>query len=137
MKALSRRQAASELRAQSEQVSGADLETLLSQQQDIENKVKSSGILARFSADVQLMFAMLQDYWQGHYRAVPWKSIAAVAGALLYVLNPLDLIPDMIPVFGLLDDAGVVALCLKLVEADLYRYTAWRELNNKKTLIDH
>ena len=60
-------------------------------------------------------------------RSVPWKTIAAVAGALLYVLNPLDFIPDLILGFGFLDDAGVVALCLKLVESDLHRYAAWKE----------
>ena len=50
--------------------------------------------------------------------------------SLLYVLNPLDLIPDLIFGFGLVDDAGVVALCLKLVESDLHRYAAWKELHS-------
>ena len=49
---------------------------------------------------------------------------------VLYVLNPLDLIPDLIFGFGLVDDAGVVALCLKLVESDLHRYAAWKELHS-------
>jgi uncharacterized membrane protein YkvA (DUF1232 family) len=37
------------------------------------------------------------------------------------------MIPDLLFGFGLLDDAGVVALCLKLVESDLLRYAAWKE----------
>ena len=96
----------------------------------VEEKVKNSGRLNRFSTDIKLMFSLIRDYWYGHYRAIPWKSIAAVAGALLYVLNPLDLIPDLIFGFGLVDDAGVVALCLKLVESDLHRYAAWKELHS-------
>ena len=52
---------------------------------------------------------------------------AAVAGALIYVMNPLDVIPDLIFGFGLVDDAGVVTLCLKLVESDIHRYAAWKE----------
>jgi hypothetical protein len=28
------------------------------------------------------------------------------------------------------DDVGVVALCLKLVESDLHRYAAWKELQD-------
>ena len=55
------------------------------------------------------------------------KTIASVAGALIYVMNPLDVIPDLIFGFGLVDDAGVVALCLKLVESDIHRYAAWKE----------
>ena len=87
--------------------------------------------LSRFSTDIRLMFSMLRDYWQGNYREVPWKSIAAIAGALVYVLNPLDLIPDLLLGFGLLDDAGVVAACLALVESDLLRYAAWKDLETE------
>ncbi|WP_372994975.1 YkvA family protein [Marinobacter sp.] len=105
----------------------ADLETLLDRQRSIEEKVKGSGKLARFRTDIKLMFSLIRDYWYGNYRSVPWKTIAAVAGALLYVMNPLDVIPDLIFGIGFVDDAGVVALCLKLVESDLHRYAAWKE----------
>ncbi|MFN2360971.1 MAG: YkvA family protein [Marinobacter sp.] len=100
---------------------------MLSRQKAIEDKVRKSGKLRRFSKDIRLMFSMLRDYWQGNYREVPWKSIAAIAGALIYVLNPLDLIPDLLLGIGFLDDAGVVAACLALVETDLLRYAAWKE----------
>jgi len=128
MALFSEKTAAKELNEQSDKVHQADLKTLLDRQKAIEEKVRDSGRLNRFSTDIKLMFSLIRDYWYGHYRAIPWKSIAAVAGALLYVLNPLDLIPDLIFGFGLVDDAGVVALCLKLVESDLHRYAAWKEL---------
>ncbi len=127
MALFSEKSAEQQLKAESEKVNRIDLEKVLERQRAIEAKVKSSGKLNRFSADIKLMFSMIRDYWQGNYRSVPWKSIAAVAGALLYVLNPLDVIPDLILGFGFIDDAGVVALCLKLVESDLHRYAAWKE----------
>ena len=127
MALFSQKNAEEQLNAESEKVDRADLETLLDRQRVIEEKVKGSGRLNRFSADIKLMFSMIRDYWYGNYRNVPWKTIAAVAGALLYVLNPLDVIPDLIFGFGFLDDAGVVALCLRLVESDLHRYAAWKE----------
>ena len=46
---------------------------------------------------------------------------------VLKILNPLDLIPDALPVLGLLDDAAVVSACLALVEQDLYAYRQWRD----------
>ncbi|MGC8119847.1 YkvA family protein [Marinobacter sp. VGCF2001] len=124
---ISDKATSNQLKEHSNNVRPNDLESLLGRQQAIEEKVKGSGRLRRFSTDIKLMFSLIRDYWNGRYRAIPWKSIAAVAGALLYVLNPLDLIPDLIFGFGLLDDAGVVALCLKLVESDLHRYAAWKE----------
>lgn len=127
MALFSERNARKQLDAEASKVHRQDLEALLDRQRAIEEKVKGSGRLKRFGADIKLMFSMIRDYWYGNYRSVPWKTIAAVAGALLYVLNPLDFIPDIILAFGFLDDAGVVALCLKLVESDLHRYAAWKE----------
>lgn len=131
MALFSQRNAQQQLNAEAEKVNRADLEVLLERQRAIEDKVKGSGKLKRFSADIKLMFSMIRDYWNGSYRDVPWKSIAAVAGALLYVMNPLDFIPDLIIGFGFLDDAGVVALCLKLVESDLHKYAAWKEYSEE------
>ncbi|MCM0614145.1 DUF1232 domain-containing protein [Marinobacter sediminum] len=127
MALFSQKNAEDQLKSEADNVHSADLEKLLDRQRAIEDKVKNSGKLKRFSADIHLMFSMIRDYWYGNYRSVPWKTIAAVAGALLYVLNPLDVIPDIILGFGFLDDAGVVAFCLKMVESDLHRYAAWKE----------
>jgi uncharacterized membrane protein YkvA (DUF1232 family) len=129
MAIYSDRKANEQLNSEAEKVHSDDVGDLLSRQETIEDKVRNSGKLRRFSTDIRLMFSMLRDYWQGNYRNVPWKSIAAIAGALIYVLNPLDLIPDMLIGMGFLDDAGVVAACLALVESDLLRYAAWKELS--------
>lgn len=126
MSMLSPRRARKQLATEAGKVDNSDVENLLDHQQAVEDRVRESGKLSRFSTDIRLMFAMLRDYWRGDYRSVPWKSIAAIAGALLYVLNPLDLIPDFIIGFGLLDDAGVIAACLSLVESDLHAYAGWK-----------
>jgi len=131
MALFNQKNAQKELSAEAEKVNPADLEALLNRQQAIEEKVKNSGKLNRFSADIKLMFSMLRDYWNGSYRNVPWKSIAAIAGALLYVLNPLDLIPDLLLGIGFVDDVGVVALCLNLVESDLHKYAAFKEFKDQ------
>lgn len=134
---FSEKAAASQLKQEADKVGKDDLQSLLERQKAIEKKVQGSGRLRRFTTDIRLMFSLIRDYWRGDYRAIPWKSIAAIAGALLYVLNPIDLIPDIIFGIGFLDDAGVVALCLKLVESDLHRYAAWKaqqEDNNVTTM---
>ena len=43
---------------------------------------------------------------------VPCKAKAALVGAGLWVLSPVDLLPEFLPVIGPLDDVVVVALAL-------------------------
>jgi uncharacterized membrane protein YkvA (DUF1232 family) len=45
--------------------------------------------------------------------AVPWPAKAAVVVAGLWVLSPIDLLPEFLPVIGPLDDVVVVALALR------------------------
>jgi uncharacterized membrane protein YkvA (DUF1232 family) len=44
-----------------------------------------------------------------------WKRVVIVFLAFLYVVSPLDLIPDFIPVIGWLDDLGVLLWAAKQV----------------------
>lgn len=53
---------------------------------------------------------------------VPWPRKALVLGGLLYVLLPLDLVPDLFPFLGWLDDAAVVALAWSFLSQELQRY---------------
>lgn len=45
-------------------------------------------------------------------RSTPWGSIFAIVVAILYGASPVDLIPDIIPLLGFVDDAGVVGILL-------------------------
>ncbi|OYW75504.1 MAG: hypothetical protein B7Z37_12975 [Verrucomicrobia bacterium 12-59-8] len=91
--------------------------------QDIENKLPR---LKQVFEQAKIMLSMVKDYWKGAYREIPYWAISAVSMALLYVLNPADVIPDVILGAGYLDDATVVAFCLKLVQHELERYQEWQ-----------
>jgi len=53
----------------------------------------------------------------------PWHARVVVAAVAAYALSPIDLIPDFIPVLGLLDDAVLlplgIALALRLIPAEV------------------
>lgn len=104
-----------------------DIQKVMDSAEDITEKVIKSGPLQRFIKDVALLISMVKDYWAGVYRRLPWWVIAAIVFALLYILSPIDLIPDFIPFIGLLDDALVMGLCLALIEQDLLKYQEWKE----------
>jgi uncharacterized membrane protein YkvA (DUF1232 family) len=114
------------VRAGAQSISDRDIDKVVAKSDDIKKKFRPGGPLQRFIADGQLLIAMVRDYWGRRYRKVPVGVIGAAAFTLLYVLNPLDLIPDVIPLVGQIDDAAVVAGCLMLIEHDLRNYQAWR-----------
>ena len=123
---MTKKQAEEQLKKGAKNVTEDDLKKVLDRRDEIEEKFKSNGPLGRFVTDLKLLFSIIQDYIKGEYRTVPFWSIAAIVAALLYVLSPIDLIPDFIPVVGYLDDALVVAACLAMVEQDLHTYKEWK-----------
>jgi len=95
-----------------------------------EGKLKAkanNGILKRYLADIMILFSLLNDYVHRRYRNIPFKVVASIAFALIYILNPIDLIPDVIPILGQLDDLAVLTICLTLIESDLDEYKTWKE----------
>ncbi|MCB1279520.1 YkvA family protein [Prosthecobacter sp.] len=99
---------------------------------DIEDKLPK---LKKLFEQAKVMLSMVKDYWKGAYREIPYWAISAVSLALLYVLNPADVIPDVIVGIGYLDDATVVAFCLKLVQRELERYQEWQAERAKEGLV--
>jgi len=85
------------------------------------------GALAKYWADIKDVTTMLWDYTRGAYREeMPWKTVAALAGAIAYIASPIDAIPDFIPVVGLVDDAAVFSAALAIAGDELARYRKWR-----------
>jgi uncharacterized membrane protein YkvA (DUF1232 family) len=68
---------------------------------------------------------LLRAYIRGDYRDIPWGSIVLVIVAIIYFVSPIDLIPDIIPVIGLTDDAAVIAFVIAQIKADLDNFLAW------------
>ena len=61
------------------------------------------------------LFAELRLAWRlVREPRVPSFAKAVPALALLYVLSPLDFIPDILPVLGQVDDLGILILSVKL-----------------------
>ena len=69
---------------------------------------KLHGWARRLRRDLVALHLALTD------RRVPWYAKLLAGVAIAYALSPIDLIPDAIPVLGLLDDLLLVPLALWL-----------------------
>ena len=66
-------------------------------------------------AGAKLVYAALLLYYTLQSDKVSTADKAIIIGALGYLISPLDVIPDAIPIVGLTDDLAVVIYVLKKV----------------------
>jgi uncharacterized membrane protein YkvA (DUF1232 family) len=95
--------------------------------QKSEAKLKTVPKLGNELGSVPLLMSLLRSYIAREYRAIPKTSIISVAGALLYFISPLDIIPDALPMVGYLDDMAIIAFCLNSLSSDLEAFRVWRK----------
>ena len=70
-------------------------------------------------AGAKLVYAALVLYYTLESDQVSVKDKAMIIGALGYLISPLDVVPDAIPIAGLSDDLAVLIYVLKRVWVDV------------------
>lgn len=95
-------------------------------------KARRKGSLHAVFDDLMLLIAMVRAYFSGAYRDVPWDTIAVSLGALLYFLSPVDLIPDVLPFLGYIDDAAIIAFVLRSIRIDVDAFRVWKEAQQQE-----
>ncbi|WP_035715949.1 YkvA family protein [Christiangramia echinicola] len=103
-----------------------DVTIAMDSQEEVDDKINNSGLLQKYSELAKVMYGMLKDYRKGIYTKVPWFTIATIAFSFLYILNPLDIIPDFIPGLGYIDDLAILTFGLRFIESDLHNYLDWK-----------
>ena len=72
-------------------------------------------------------FRLIKAYANGSYRVIPWESMSLLVAAVVYILMPIDLIPDFIVGLGLLDDVALLGWVLKSISTELDAFVEWEK----------
>jgi uncharacterized membrane protein YkvA (DUF1232 family) len=81
--------------------------------------------LRAVAQDAGGLVRMVRATAAGRYRRLPRRTLVAAVAGLIYLLDPLDMIPDLVPVVGFVDDAAVLAWVVSRVRRDLDEFLAW------------
>lgn len=73
---------------------------------------------------------MVRAYVSGEYREISTGTIVSGLAVLLYVLSPIDLIPDFIPVLGFLDDLSLISWFVGKFHGEIFRFRAWENVRH-------
>jgi uncharacterized membrane protein YkvA (DUF1232 family) len=85
-----------------------------------------AGPLTPIKKDIQTLLRLMRAYGEGRYRHVSGKNIALAGLGLLYLVSPLDVLPDFLP-GGFFDDAAVIGFILKKIRSELVAFEIWEQ----------
>ena len=80
----------------------------------------------------KVLISLIRAYAKKQYTDVSIGTILLSIACLIYVVNPLDLIPDYVFGVGLIDDAAAIGLVLQAIHMDLDKYKRWQIANGKR-----
>ncbi len=98
----------------------------IQQAKKIFERLKNFPRLEKLSNNIVVFCDLLSDYLDGTYPNLPLATIVTVLASLLYLILPIDVIPDFAPFVGYLDDASVLAFVYNAVQNDITEYLEWK-----------
>ena len=94
--------------------------------QNLENGASTLPLVGEPLSHVLTMVSLIRNYIRNQYKDVPLPIIVGMTAVLLYLVSPADIIPDTIPVVGLLDDVFLINFTWRYFEEEVEKYNAWR-----------
>lgn len=83
------------------------------------------GLLDEIWEYLQVAARLIPASVRGDYTGLSRKSLTLIVAAIIYYVSPIDLIPDFIPIAGLLDDVTVLAFALRSIKGELDAFKDW------------
>ena len=87
----------------------------------------SKAQLSKVWKDLHLLIRLIKAWQSGSYSEAPWKTILYAGAAIIYFVNPFDLIPDFIPLKGLIDDVTIITFVIQSIQQDIRKFEDWEK----------
>ena len=108
--------------------------TILKVLKSVLDYLKKHGSIKEITVDVRdkvaILTRLLHAYSKGKYTEISKMNAALTLGALLYLLTPLDLIPDFF-LGGLLDDIAILTWVFKNFKSEIDSFLAWEQVQTE------
>ena len=93
------------------------------------SKAKGNKQLMEIWADLKLFVELIKDWKSGAYDDLSRETIIMIIVSLIYLVMPLDLIPDFL-FGGYIDDALVIGYVVKKTSDELNVYKEWKAIQD-------
>lgn len=76
---------------------------------------------------LEALVRLARAYADGSYRHIPWQAMVSILAAILYFVNPFDLLPDIIPIVGFTDDVSVLLWVFNTLKNEIEAFLQWEK----------
>lgn len=88
-------------------------------------KIKNNNQLSDIVDEIKTLTSLVMDFSKKKYTNVSVSTIVTIIAGLIYLVNPVDIIPDIF-IGGFVDDAAVLGYVLKRISTELDLYKKWK-----------
>ena len=82
---------------------------------------KHKGFIQKIPVIVRMIKSVMS---KGGYKP-EYKNVILPGLVFVYLISPLDILPDWIPVIGVLDDLALLALAIPMLISEAEKFVAW------------
>lgn len=93
---------------------------------DFDKAAEKSQYLDTKVSDFNVLLNMGKDVYAGKYKMSKW-NMSVIVATIVYVVSPLDAIPDVIPVLGWLDDVTIVGYAFSKLADEIAKYKTFKD----------
>lgn len=98
--------------------------------------VENHDALSEVVNKVKLFGLYIMDVVQKKYKGYSKRSVILCLAGLIYLITPIDFIPDFIPIMGLFDDAVVIGYIFTQLHEELMKYSKFKGINYLSNIED-
>lgn len=73
------------------------------------------------------LLRLIRALYKKEYKDFPWGSLVKATATIIYLVSPLDLIPDFIPFVGMMDDFALISWTIGSLSDDIKDFENWEE----------
>jgi len=93
----------------------------------VKKAIRNRNALREVWDELMTLLRLVRAWAKGEYHKVPLKTIILALGAIIYLVNPFDVVPDFIPFVGYLDDVAVLAFVINSIRGDIDDFRNWEK----------
>ncbi|MCG2794043.1 MAG: DUF1232 domain-containing protein [Weeksellaceae bacterium] len=93
--------------------------------------IKHKGFLQKIPATYRMF-----KYWRSGEYQMKLIDVLVPALALIYVISPIDFIPDFFPFIGALDDLAILALAIPMLMKEVDKFLFWESQKRNPEIQD-